>query len=304
VAAVHAARRAGLPLVYEVRALWEEGAVVVGTSRRGGVRYRAIRGLENYVLRRCDAVTTICEGLQGELISRGLPAEKVAVVPNGVDITRFVLDPPIDVKLARQLGLERTRVLGYVGSLNAYEGLACLVRALPAIVRRHPDVRLLIVGGGEQEEPLRRLASSMGVGEAVLMTGQVVHSDVPRYYALMNICVYPRLPSRALDLTTPLKPLEAMAQGKLVVASDVGGNRELIVDGETGVLFRAGDTESLADAIVEVLDNWTMTDTLRRAARKYVEAERGWPQLVARYEDVYTRVVRERASRRPTRVEW
>src|SRR5437588_5107190 len=156
IAALRAGRRFGLPVVYEVRALWEENAVVLGTGRRGGLRYRAIRALENHVLRRCGAVTTICEGLRRELVSRGLAYEKVTVIPNGVDVRRFPFNPPVDTTLAHRLGLEGKCVLGFVGSLNTYEGLALLLQALPVIVRSHPNVRLLVVGGGEQEQALRR----------------------------------------------------------------------------------------------------------------------------------------------------
>jgi PEP-CTERM/exosortase A-associated glycosyltransferase len=286
-AALRVARRFGLPVVYEVRALWEEGTVVSGRSRRGGLRYRASRALETHVLRRCDAVTTICEGLRRELVSRGINGEKVTVIPNGVDIGRFSFNPPVDAALARQLRLEGKSVLAFAGSFYEYEGLSLLMRALPAILERRPTVRLLLVGGGEQEQALRREAHDRGLDSLVVFAGPVPHDDVDAYYSLSDICVYPRLPSRAMEIVTPLKPLEAMAQGKVVVASDVGGHKELIDDGRTGVLFRAGDAASLADTVLRTLGNTERMHELRQTARRYVERERTWPRLVAGYEAVY-----------------
>jgi glycosyltransferase involved in cell wall biosynthesis len=113
---------------------------------------------------------------------------------------------------------------------------------------------------------------------------------VSRYYSLVDVLVYPRHPMRLTDLVTPLKPLEAMALGRIVVASDVGGHRELISDGETGFLFHAGDPAALASRLREVLalrDGW---DAMRLRARRFVEEERSWKRSVAGYEALYDRV--------------
>jgi PEP-CTERM/exosortase A-associated glycosyltransferase len=287
IAAIRAGRRYRLPVVYEVRALWEESAVVFGTSRAGGLRYRATRALETYVLSRADAVTTICAGLSRELASRGIEEDVITIIPNAVDVERFTFDPPADDALARRLMLDGKRVVGFAGSFYEYEGLDLLLAAMSRLVAKKPELRLLLVGGGEHEQALKRQARETGIEDRVVFTGSVPHDDVSSYYSLMEALVYPRRPGRALDLTTPLKPLEAMAQGKIVVASDVGGHRELIRDGETGVLFPAGDVGALAETLLRVLDDPQRRDIMRRAARRFVETERTWPQAVARYEAVY-----------------
>jgi glycosyltransferase involved in cell wall biosynthesis len=112
---------------------------------------------------------------------------------------------------------------------------------------------------------------------------------------LVDVLLYPRLPMRLTDLVTPLKPLEAMAQGILVMASDVGGHRELIRDGETGTLFPAGDAQSLAWAVLDLLSRRGAWDSLRRRARAAVERERGWPLSVERYRCVYDGLLLSRA---------
>ncbi len=290
-AALQAARRLGLPVVYEVRAFWEDAAVDHGTCREGDLRYRLTRSLESYVLRRARAVACLCEGLRGDILARGLPPERVVVVPNAVDVERFQAGRAPDPELVRAMGLESRRVLAFIGSFYAYEGVGLLLEALPAVLARRPEVRLLLVGGGPEEGRLREQAQRLGLDERVYFTGRVPHDQVQRYYDLAEVLVYPRLPMRLTELVTPLKPLEAMAQGKLVLASDVGGHRELIRHGETGRLFPAGDREALAQAILELLEAEEAWPALREAARRFVERERTWPASVARYRELYGRAL-------------
>lgn len=291
-AALRAGRRCGIPVVYELRASWEDAAVDHGTTREGSARYRASRALETYVLRKVDAIVTLCEGLRGDIVSRGLEGSRITVVPNGVDLSRFRTAGAPDVNLRRELGLGNETVIGFIGSFYAYEGIELLLDALPAILARHPAVRVLLVGGGYQEERLRRSSARPQLRGRVIMTGRVPHAEVDRYYSLVDVLVYPRRSMRLTELVTPLKPLEAMAQGKLVVASDVGGMRELVEDGVTGSLFRAGDAASLAETVCALLDQRESWPERRRKAREFVERERDWRSIVAGYEDVYASVLR------------
>jgi len=286
-AALTVGRRLGLPVVYEVRAFWEDAAVDHGTTAAGSLRYRLTRRLETRVLRRADAVTCICEGLKSDIVGRGLPSEKVTVIPNAVDISHYSMDATRDPALETRYGLANRTVLGFLGSFYSYEGLSLLLDAMPAVLERRPGVRLLLVGGGSEEEALRSRVGELGIANRVIFTGRVPHDEVHRYYSLVDICVYPRLPIRLTDLVTPLKPLEAMAQGRLVVASDVGGHRELLRDGETGLLFRAGDRAALKSTILDMLSDPARACRMRAAARRFVETERSWEASVARYEPVY-----------------
>ncbi|WP_402718208.1 TIGR04063 family PEP-CTERM/XrtA system glycosyltransferase [Janthinobacterium rivuli] len=296
IAALNAGRALGIPVVYEVRAFWEDAAADHGSSRPGGLRYRLTRALETYALRRADAVTTICDGLRRELCARGVPAHKITVIPNAVDAGAFSITAPDDLWLARKLGLHGHLVIGFIGSFYAYEGLALLLRAMPRLLAAQPALRLLLAGGGPQEAALWALAAQLGIDHAVVFAGRVPHAQVAAYYQLVDICVYPRLPMRLTELVTPLKPLEAMAQGRLVVASDVGGHRELVEHGKTGMLFRAGDAEALAQAILSLLLAPASWPALRRQARAFVETERSWGASVGRYAPVYARVTTARMA--------
>jgi len=290
-AALKAGRRHKIPVVYECRAFWEDAAVDHGTCSEGSFKYRLTRALETYVFKRADAVTTICEGLKNDIISRGVPRDRVTVIPNAVDIERFRLDGEADQELSAKLGLSGKTVLGFIGSFYAYEGLTLLVKALPHILAGAPDTCLLLVGGGPQEDEIKCLVSTLGLDSNVVYTGRVPHDEVSNYYNLVDIFVYPRLSMRLTDLVTPLKPLEAMAQGKLVLASDVGGHKELIKDGSNGRMFVAGNSGSMANAVLDLIENRGQWETLRINGRLFVEQERNWPDSVLRYSEVYLRLL-------------
>ena len=295
-AALNAGGRLGIPVVYEVRAFWEDAAVDHGTTREGSPRYRLTRRLETHVLRRADGVTCICEGLRADIAGRGIPEVRIQMIPNAVDAGRFTFAPAKDLGLARELGLGEGPVLGFIGSFYAYEGLVLLLRALPSLVRQFPEIRVLLVGGGPEEERLKAEVEALGLAGKVVFTGRVPHEQISRYYGLVDIFAYPRLPIRLTELVTPLKPLEAMAQGKLVVASDVGGHRELIHDGDNGFLFQAGSAEALASSIAGLLRRRDQWESIRQRGREFVETERSWPVSVGRYAAVYDRVLAGRAA--------
>lgn len=296
IAALRAGRKHGIPVVYEVRAFWEDAAVDHGTSREWGLRYRLTRALETSAFKRVDAITTICEGLRRDIVARGIPAQKVTVIPNAVDIEKFSVGGTGDAILKEQLGLNGHRIIGFIGSFYAYEGLDLLLQAFPTILASAPDIRLLLVGGGPQDDSLKHLASGLGIKDKVIFTGRVPHDQVQRYYDLVDILAYPRHSMRLTELVTPLKPLEAMAQGRLLVASDVGGHKELIQDGKTGILFKSENPQALADAVLRLLAEESRWPELRKAARRFVETERNWPKSVSNYVAIYKRLAGKVAS--------
>jgi len=283
-------RKRCIPVVYEVRALWEDAAVDHGTMGAHSLRYRTSRALETFALRRVNNITTICEGLRKEIIARGIAADRVTVIPNAVDTSQFGLGTAPDAALRSKLGLEGKTVIGFAGSFYTYEGLDLLIEASALLVPRHPELRVLLVGGGPQEQALKQLAAKRGLGDRVIFAGRVAHTEVQRYYDLIDVLAYPRYRIRLTDIVTPLKPLEAMAQGRMFVASDVGGHRELVRDGETGFLFPAGDARALAKAIENVFARQAEWPQMRERARRFVETERTWARSVAGYADVYARV--------------
>ena len=287
-------RRRRVPVVYEMRASWEDAAVDHGATTEGSLRYRLSRGLESFALGQADQITTICEGLRADIAVRGIAADRITVIPNAVDVGAFRFGVPPDAALRSRLGLEGATVLGFAGSFYGYEGIDLLIEAARRMLPSQPMLRVLLVGGGPREAALKAQAAAAGIAKQVIFTGRVPHQEVQRYYELIDVLAYPRLPSRLTELVTPLKPLEAMAQGRMFVASDVGGHRELVRHGQTGFLFKAGDPDALIEALVDVLARREQWQRIREQARRFVEVERTWSASVARYREVYRRALASR----------
>jgi glycosyltransferase involved in cell wall biosynthesis len=226
----------------------------------------------------------ICEGIRREVARRGVAAERIAVVPNGVEPEWLIPRARAD-RLASQLGIGQGPVFGYLGSFSFYEGLPFLVEAAPDFLGSSDDGRLLLVGGGRDEAPVRALARKAG-GRVIVM-GRVPQEQVPDIYTLLDVLVLPRRRMRLTELVTPLKPLEAMAMSRSVLASDVGGHAELIQDGTTGLLFEAESRDALVTRARALGADSGLRERLGREARRYVSVDRNWDRLVARYLPVY-----------------
>ena len=292
--ALWAGRRLGLPVVYEARAFWEDAAVDHGTTHEGSARYRVTRALETLMFKRADRVVVIAAGMRTELARRGVDPARVSIVPNGVDTERF---SPMarDEELARSLGLNGAPLLGFIGSFYHYEGLRFLVEAVPELRKRLPGVRVLLVGGGEEDAVLRAAAGA--IDDAVVFTGQVPYAQVARYYSLLDVFVCPRQRMRLTELVTPLKPLEAMAMGRAVLGSDVGGIAELVQHDVTGMLFAAESREGLVTAAAQLGGNPALRARLGQRARQCMVEERSWRAVAANYLPIYQAVNGHAVSR-------
>lgn len=287
-AAQRAARALGIPFVYEIRAFWEDAAVGNLTGREGSIKYRLTSALETRVAKTADALFTICEGLKDDLARRGIAPGKITVMRNGVDLSLFGQPIPHDNALAEALGIApSTPVIGYIGSFYAYEGVDDLIAAMPLLRQSHPQARLLLVGAGPMDAAWRAAAAALPDPQAVIFTGRVPHGEVERYYSLVDVLAYPRKAQRLTDLVTPLKPLEAMAQRRLVAASSVGGHRELISDGDTGTLFAPDDPAACAAALAGLLDARDAWDAMRNRAEAHVRAHHDWAANAQNYHSVY-----------------
>ena len=287
--ALRAGRRHGVPVVYEVRAFWEDAAVDHGTFAENSLKYKVSRYMETRLLRSVDAVFTICQGLRGDIVKRGIPEAKVTVIPNCVDAASF---SPLayDDGIAFQRGLSGKTVFGFIGSFYRYEGLDFLIESFPAVLGKVPDARLLLVGDGPERERLVEKAGAAGLEGKVIFTGKVPHAEVNRYYSIIDVLVYPRKGMRLTELVTPLKPLEAMAMGRIVAGSDVGGIKELVTDGQDGFLFRAGDRDALASLMIRLASDALDLPKISKAAMETTRIKHDWKRAIERYLPVYTRL--------------
>ena len=289
-AGLAASRRTGAPFVYEVRDFWEEASVAIGKFGRRSPQYLAARAVDTFLLKRARRVVTISQAQREALIARGLQPDKIVVAPNGVDAERFAPRPRPD-ELLRRYALTAGAVIGYAGSFLRYEGLEVLIRAFVRVLAACPQARLLLVGWGEEAPGLQRLASSLGVGHATVFAGAVPHAEVGDYYAAMDLLVYPRLSNPSTRSTTPLKPLEAMAMAKPVVASDLPALREIVAPGDTGLLCPPGDDEALAQSCLSLLRSPERCARLGSAARASMLETRAWRRTLSAYPALYAGLV-------------
>jgi len=288
-------REQRIPVVYEVRGLWEDAAVDLGHTTEGSLRYRTTRYLDTVALKRADGVVVICRGLQEEISGRGIRTDRMVVVPNAVDdIPPLAVDHAGGKRIRASLGIADRFVLGFVGSFYHYEGLRLLLEAVPDLVQAVPNIHVLLVGGGPEDAGLRQAAEQPAVKPFVTFTGRVPHAAVPDYYHAIDLFACPRLKMRLTDLVTPLKPLEAMAQGVPVLASDVGGHRELVAHERTGLLFRAGDRASLVGEVARAAGSQALCRKLAADAHRFVSAERTWSSCARPYKDLYERLLADR----------
>jgi PEP-CTERM/exosortase A-associated glycosyltransferase len=278
-------RQLGIPVVYELRALWEDGAVDLGSYTRNSWKYQTVRALETWACRYADHLAVLCQGIKDELVRRGIASEKITIVPNAVNPEEFSPDGRAVVSLDKRM--EGKKVIGFAGSFYRWEGLDLLIQALARLAAARSDVVLLLVGEGAVESELRTEVKNLGLNDLVIMPGKLSHHEVRKVYTLSDVLVYPRHSIRVTEMVTPLKPLEAMSMGRAVVASDIGGHREIIRHGCTGLLVPPGDVTQLAETLNRVLDDSDLRQRLGRAAAAWVRQERCWETVGILYDDIY-----------------
>lgn len=300
-AGLQAARKKALPFVYEIRAFWEDAAVDQKRTTASSLRYQLTRRLEEYVANRADAVSAIAQPMLEDLRARGLSSKKLFHVPNGVDSNQFA-PLPRDQELAEHLGVQDNIVFGFFGSLYRYEGIAWLIGALSELRSRRRDFRVIIVGGGEDEAAICQAVQEYHAEEYVDIFSRVSHEEIKKYYSIVDIMVFPRLSVRLTELVTPLKPLEAMSLQKAVLASDVGGHRELVQHERTGLLFRSGSISDFCCQAERLLNSKCQREQLGKAARQAILREWDWKIISQRYRNIYEFVLQRKAAAEGARI--
>ena len=288
--AFRAGKKFGIPVVYEVRALWEDAAVDHGSFQKGSLKYRVSRFIETNLFKRVAALFVICDGLKREIISRGISDNKITVIPNCVDV-KFFSPCEYDEKIAAKFNLTGKTVFGFIGSFYNYEGIDLLIDSYMKMLQKRNSIKLFLVGDGPEKDALHNKVEKAGLTGHVIFTGKVPHEHIKRYYSVMDALVYPRKKMRLTELVTPLKPLEAMAMGKIVVGSDVGGMKELITNNIDGFLFKAGDVDALSKLLTELAFKKEDFQEISKAAIEKVQRKHRWDLAVKQYLPVYKKLV-------------
>ena len=276
-----------VPFVYEVRSYhehtWRPMADWVVNSDFTKLRMAQ----EDRCMHEADAVVTICHTMKRGLIERGIPADKIFVVPNSVDLEKFEPSDP-DPELRERLKLSANTTVGYISNISKREGHDVLLRAVARARAEGADIDCLIVGTGPELNKLKSLASSLGLEEYVTFTGEVPHHAISDYYALIDIFVIPRVQDFASDFVTPMKPFEAMAMKKALVISDRPALREIVEPGVRGLEFSASDHVDLSAKLLQLAGSPDLLSRYALAGFDWVRSERTWSNTIKLYAEAYS----------------
>jgi glycosyltransferase involved in cell wall biosynthesis len=278
--------RYGLPVVYEVRGFLEDSWLSRDPSHTEDHDfYRLTRELESRCIRAADRIVTLGEAMREEIAGRGVDPATITVVPNAVE-DAFLEPLPDGAGRRASLGIGAGEaVVGLTSSFYGYEGIDTLIDAAALLRDRGTPVTLLLVGDGPERGALERRAAEQGV--RALFTGRVPMSSVRQFHAVLDVFAVPRRADRVCQLVTPLKPVEAMAGGIPVIASDVKALREIVEPGVTGTLTLPEDPEAWANSLAELIYSPELRRKIGMAAQEWVREQRTWRAVAVRYLEAY-----------------
>lgn len=296
--ALLAARRLGLPFIYEIRGFWEITRLSRESEYGDSPQFRLQSMLEAATAEAADHAFTLTEPMRDELVSRGVPYGHIDLLPNSCDPMRF--EPSMrDQRLAKKLGIPLgVPVIGYIGTFVEYEGLEYMAEACALLKQQGLEFRLLMVGNentsdqsrGPITEQIIQVAEQNGFADWLILTGRIPHEQVEAHYSLVDIAPFPRKPLPVCEMVSPMKPLEALAMEKAVVVSSVRALVEMIQDGKTGLVFEKGNVQSLATTLMRLIESPELRAQLGRNGREWVERERTWAQVGSKAGAIMTRI--------------
>lgn len=288
--ALMACRRLGIPFIYEVRGLWEITRISREPAFGDTAAFFIQKIFEARVCRLADHALTLTRGLKKELMDRGVREKSISIAPNACDIEAFSPQER-DKRLAHKYGIPADApVIGYIGTFVVYEGLDLLIDACVSLKKKGYVFRILLVGNenasGKERGPisadLRRRAAVGGLEDWLIMPGRIPHAEVAAHYSLTDIAPFPRKAWPVCEIVSPMKPLEAMAMGKAVVASSVDALAEMILDGETGLIFEKENLKDLEDKLELYLKNPALRRKTGENARKFIARNRSWTEVISK----------------------
>ncbi|WP_457962734.1 glycosyltransferase family 4 protein [Arthrobacter sp. D1-29] len=282
----------GIPWVYEVRGqLADTWASARGPAARDSERYHLFHKRETQMMRDADLVVTLGSAMKANIVCGGVPPEKVIIAPNAVG--GVFLNEPVDSAAARhKLGLPTNgQYIGTVSSLVPYEGLDDLIGAFELLAPKHPDLRLLVVGDGQSLPSLKGQAERTGFIDRIIFTGRVSRDQAALYHQALDVFVVPRKDLAVTRSVTPLKPVEALACGRPVVASRLAALEEIVTDGKNGLLAVPEDRHDFAAKLERLLNSQDLRIRLGNAGRREVLDSRTWRANAATLNTAYKQLM-------------
>ncbi len=270
-AGVALARQLGLPHILEINA-----PLCYEQEKMRGLELKNVAlKIERRVFMESNLLAVVSSNLKSYVESLGIPSERVVVVPNGVDPSKFKTNTKIRDRLIQKLNLRGKTVIGFIGSLKPWHGTETLIEAFSQIYHENPKVHLLIVGDGPKRGELESKQRALGLDSSVSWIGNIPHNEVPAYISAMDITVAPYTEQENFYFS-PIKLFEYMASEKPVVAGGIGQVNDIIQNGETGILYKAGDVKELKEVIKRLIASPRLRERLGKAGKTWVIQNRTW----------------------------
>lgn len=281
-----------LPYIYEVRGFLEDTRVGLGILKEKSRSYMKRQKKITSLIKKADLIITLGKSMKEELINQGIREDLIKIVPNGVDTISLCPKPP-NINLKQKLGINKKYIIGYIGSVRRIEGIEVLIKAMKILIRKNISVHLLIIGiyNLSYYKELKKISKKLGIEKDISFIGSVPHSKIREYYSFIDIIVIPRKNIRVNRLVTPLKPLEGMAMGKVVLTSDLPALRELVKPNISGDLFESGNYVGLANKLIYYISNPEARDNLGKKAREFVEKNFTWSTIIKKYISIYNQLL-------------
>jgi len=282
------ARKKKIPFIYEIRGFVEDTLVEQGFIRKNSRKYLRRRKQENLLMKRADLVITLGEAMKKDIIRRGIDEKKIFLVSNAVN-TKLLSPMKPNLTLKKSLGLEEKLIIGYVGSIRKIEGLEILFRAVKLLEQKIKNLYVIIVGKYTTKyfRELKFLAKELGIENNISFIGEIPNNEIHNYYSILDIIIIPRINSRVTRLVTPLKPLEAMAMGKVLITSDLPALKEMVKPNVSGDLFETENPANLSDKIYKYLSDSELRERLGKSARDFVIKNYDWNMIIKKYYIIY-----------------
>ena len=293
--ALSVAKRLNIPFVYEIRGLSDYIIEYPSKVNRNDIRIAYRKRLENHVLRAANSIITLSRVSKEDTCNRGINANKIFIVPNGLDSEFLNYSKIHTSNLTIQDKMIHNKIkIGFIGSLKAVEDVITLIDAVAILKKQLIDnIVLIIIGEGPMFKYFSNHAKNIGIKEMVRFNGKVPHSEIKKYYSMLDIFVIPRIKNKMTETISPLKIIEAMSLGVPVIGSDVGGINEIITDGVNGFLFEAQNPEDLAKILKKLIHSKNLRKKVSDRAKIWVLKNRKWENLIEIYREVYQNLLNE-----------
>lgn len=270
------------PVIYEVRSLWEERQKD-STSKIQRYSAEVITKFETFSMKISDRIIVINKNLLENVRNRNIKNNKISVIPNAVNLVR--IEDKVNKNIIT-LNTSNYITFGYIGNISNIEGIIDLCKVFQELENENINNKLLIYGQGPELNNVKEFVKLNDLKNVRIM-GSIQNSDIYKAFEKIDIIINPRVKSKITDTVTPLKPLEAMGYKKLVIASDVGGMKELITHNETGLLYSAGNNLKLKELIKNVIQDSKKYIHIIDNAYEYVKNEKSWHANAISYFDIY-----------------